>query len=72
MAGPVRSVSQAFSLMRLLAVAAAPQSLTDLVRATGTSPSSCLNLLRTLLTEGVIEADTVQTVSADAKLAGHR
>ena len=57
MAGPVRSVSQAFSLMRLLAVAAAPQSLTDLVRATGTSPSSCLNLLRTLLAEGVIEAD---------------
>ena len=57
MTGPVRSVSQAFALMRLLAVAEAPQSLTELARATATSPSSCLNLLRTLLGEGVIEAD---------------
>ncbi len=43
--------------MRLLASAEKPQNLTDLARATATSPSSCLNLLRTLLAEGVIEAD---------------
>lgn len=57
MTGPVRSVSLAFTLMRVLAAADGPQSLTDLARTTATSPSSCLNLLRTLLAEGIIEAD---------------
>lgn len=70
MTGPVRSVSQSFALMRLLAVADAPQSLTDLARATATSPSSCLNLLRTLRAEGVIEADQAKRYHLTARWLG--
>jgi IclR family acetate operon transcriptional repressor len=52
----VRSVSQAFAILRHLADSA-PQSLSELGRALELSPSSCLNLLRTLVDEGVIERE---------------
>ena len=54
----VRSVSQAFSILRLLAEEARPKRLTDLARVTGLSPSSCLGILRTLVAEGAIEIDS--------------
>ncbi|MGC4252664.1 MAG: helix-turn-helix domain-containing protein, partial [Sphingobium sp.] len=56
MTGPVRSVSQAFAILRLLAEES-PLSLSDIGRSLGLSPSSCLNLLRTLVDEGVIDRD---------------
>lgn len=56
MTGPVRSVSQAFAILRLLAEES-PLSLSDIGRATRLSPSSCLNLLRTLVDEGAVERD---------------
>lgn len=58
MIGLVRSVSQAFAILRLLAEQGGGQTLTEIVRATGLSPSSGLNLLRTLVAEGAIEADS--------------
>lgn len=42
--------------MRLLAETS-PMSLSDIARVTGLSPSSCLNLLKTLVDEGVVERD---------------
>jgi DNA-binding IclR family transcriptional regulator len=54
MSGPVRSVSQAFAILRLLA-GEGPLTLTQVCRATGLSPSSGLNLLRTLVGEGAVE-----------------
>ena len=56
MTGPVRSVSQAFAILRLLA-GAGPMTLSDIGRLVGLSPSSCLNLLRTLVSEGVLDRD---------------
>jgi len=56
MTGPVRSVSQAFAILRLLAEAGA-MTLSDIGRLAGLSPSSCLNLLKTLVAEGAIERD---------------
>lgn len=56
MSGPVRSVSQAFAILRLLA-GASPLSLSEIGRAAGLSPSSCLNLLKTLVDEGAVERD---------------
>lgn len=50
----VRSVSLALAILRLL-TEAGPLSLSEIGRATGLSPSSCLNLLRTLVEEGAIE-----------------
>ena len=58
MMGPVRSVSQAFAILRVLAAQGSALTLTDIVRTTGLSPSSCHNLLRTLVGEGVIEAES--------------
>lgn len=55
MTGPVRSVSQAFAILRVFSREEAPLTLSDVTRATGLSPSSCLNLLRTLVGEGVLE-----------------
>ena len=52
----VRSVTQAFAILRALADSA-PQSLSELGRALDLSPSSCLNLLRTLVDEGVVERE---------------
>ncbi len=56
MIGPVHSVSQAFAILRLLADAK-PLTLSDIGRAVEISPSSCLNLLKTLVAEGAIERD---------------
>lgn len=56
MTGPVRSVSHAFSILRLLADRR-PLSLSDIARLAELSPSSCLNLLKTLVEEGVIERE---------------
>lgn len=58
MSGPVRSVSQAFAILRLLAREAQAQTLSDVARATGLSVSSCLNLLRTLVAEGALVAES--------------
>ena len=52
----VRSVAQAFAILRLLASTGA-QTLTDVARGLGLSPSSCLNLLRTLVDEGAVELE---------------
>ena len=49
----VRSVSQAFAIMRLLADSEA-LTLSDIGRSLELSPSSCFNLLGTLLAEGAI------------------
>lgn len=56
MTGPVRSVSQAFAILRLLGEAGA-MTLSDIGRLVGLSPSSCLNLLKTLVAERAIERD---------------
>lgn len=56
MTGPVRSVSQAFAILRLLGDAGA-LTLSDIGRSVGLSPSSCLNLLKTLLAERAIERE---------------
>lgn len=56
MSGPVRSVSQAFAILRLMALEGQSLTLSDIARATGFSLSSCLNLLRTLVGEGALEA----------------
>ncbi|WP_428683515.1 IclR family transcriptional regulator [Sphingopyxis sp.] len=56
MTGPVRSVSQAFAILRLLGDAGA-LTLSDIGRSVGLSPSSCLNLLKTLVAEGAIERE---------------
>ena len=54
MTGPVRSVSQAFAILRLLSRRTDGLTLSQVVRELGLSPSSCLNLLRTLVAEGMI------------------
>lgn len=56
MTGPVRSVSQAFAILRLLGDTGA-LTLSDIGRSVGLSPSSCLNLLKTLVSEGAIERE---------------
>lgn len=58
MPGPVRSVSQAFSILRLLSTQGA-RTLSEIVRETDLSPSSALNLLRTLVAEGVCQRETI-------------
>jgi DNA-binding IclR family transcriptional regulator len=63
----IRSVSQAFAIIRHLAESG-PLTLSEVAAALNVSPSSCLNLLRTLVNEGVLERE------ADAKryrLAGN-
>ncbi len=54
MTGPVRSVSQAFAILRLLSRRSDGLTLSQVGRELGLSPSSCLNLLRTLVAEGMI------------------
>ncbi len=56
MTNPVRSISHAFSILRLLAEAEA-LTLSDISRSVGLSPSSCLNVLRSLVFEGAIDRD---------------
>jgi DNA-binding IclR family transcriptional regulator len=57
--GRVPAVRQALLLLRHLAEAERPASLSMLARATTISPSSCFNLLRTLAEEGVVTFDPV-------------
>ena len=52
--GRGRSVSLAFAVLRVIAREGRALTLSDIARASSTSPSSCLNLLRTLVVEGVI------------------
>lgn len=56
MTGPVRSVSQAFAILRLLSESS-PLSLSDIGRLLELSPSSAHNLLKTLVAEGAVERD---------------
>lgn len=56
MTGSIRSVSQAFAILRLLADEDA-LTLSDIGKLIGTIPSSCFNLLKTLEAERVIERD---------------
>ena len=56
MTGPVRSVSLGFAILRLLAQSG-PLTLSEIGRIVGLSPSSALNLLKTLAGEGAIERD---------------
>lgn len=56
MSGPVRSLSQGFAILRLLAETE-PLSLSDIGRRLELSPSSGLNLLKTLVAEGAVERD---------------
>lgn len=56
MTGPVRSVAQAFAILRLFAESG-PLTLSDTGRLVGLSPSSCLNILKTLVAEGAVERD---------------
>jgi len=56
MTGPVRSVSQAFAILRLLGGSGA-LSMSEIGRIVGLSPSSCLNLLKTLVSEGALDRD---------------
>lgn len=53
MTSSVRSVTLAFAILRLVAARGA-LTLSEVARATETSPSSCLNLLRTLVAEGAL------------------
>ncbi|MEN9683138.1 MAG: hypothetical protein RLZZ427_889 [Pseudomonadota bacterium] len=55
MTGPVRSVSQAFAILRLLSSHPGGLTLSTIARELELSPSSCLNLLRTLVGEGMAE-----------------
>jgi DNA-binding IclR family transcriptional regulator len=52
----VRSISQAFAILRLIGEGG-PLSLSDVARARGMSPSSCLAILRTLVAEGALLRD---------------
>jgi IclR family acetate operon transcriptional repressor len=56
MSGEVRSVTQAFSILRLLADTE-PLTLSETARLAGLGPSTCFNLLKTLLSEGAIVRD---------------
>ena len=56
MAGEVRSVSQAFAVLRLLADGE-PMTLSDIGRSLGLGASSCFNLLGTLVAEGAVVRD---------------
>lgn len=52
----VRSVSNAIAIIRHLAVAE-PQGVNAVARAVGLSPSSCFNILKTLVAERVVAFD---------------
>ena len=55
MSTQVRSVSLAFAVLRALAARSAGATLSEVARAVDLSPSSTLNLLRTLVAEGAVE-----------------
>ncbi|MDP3905833.1 helix-turn-helix domain-containing protein [Novosphingobium sp.] len=70
MPGPVRSISQAFMILRLLAQHGGALTLSEITRATDLSLSSCLNLLRTLVAEGALEAENGKRYRLAAGWAG--
>jgi IclR family transcriptional regulator, acetate operon repressor len=57
MASSIRSVASAFAILRLLANSG-PLTLTGIGQELGLSPSSCLNLLRTLVDQGAVERES--------------
>lgn len=68
----VRSVRQAFAILRLLA-GQGPLTLSEIARALELGPSSCLNLLRTLVDEAAVERETGTkryTLAADWNATG--
>ena len=70
MSGPVRSVSQAFTILRLMAQNGGALTLSEITRATDLSLSSCLNLLRTLVAEGALEAENGKRYRLAAEWSG--
>jgi len=55
--GPVNSVVQAVTILRHLGTRADGAGVTAIARATGISPSSCYNVLRTLVSEDLASFD---------------
>jgi DNA-binding IclR family transcriptional regulator len=61
LAGPkqlVGSIVHAVAVLRFLADAEEPLGVTALAKALGISPSSCFNIVRTLVSEGLLEFDS--------------
>src|SRR5436190_8870465 len=56
-AGKVGSVVQALSILRYIARTREPAGVTAIARALQINPSSCFNILRTLVAEGFLERD---------------
>lgn len=56
---PVNSVVQAIAVLRHLGAAVEPEGVTAIARALGLSPSSCFNVLRTLVREDLVRFDPV-------------
>lgn len=56
-AGLVGSVVQALSVLRYIARTREPAGVTTIARALNINPSSCFNILRTLVAEGFLERD---------------
>jgi DNA-binding IclR family transcriptional regulator len=57
MTPPVPSVAHAFAILRLLSVRPEGMTLSEVARTRSLSPSSCLNLLRALVSEGALLRD---------------
>ena len=55
---PVPAIGHAFSILKLLGSARTPMGVTAIARSLELSPSSCFNLLKTLLAEGMVDFDT--------------
>jgi hypothetical protein len=53
------AVSQAARILRCLSTAPAPLGVSAVARELGLSPSSCFNILRTLVAEGLLAFDPV-------------
>jgi DNA-binding IclR family transcriptional regulator len=61
LAGPkqlVGSIVHAVAVLRFLADAEEPLGVTAIAKALGISPSSCFNIVRTLVSEGLLEFDS--------------
>ncbi|HCW61968.1 MAG TPA: hypothetical protein DHB48_13395 [Sphingobium sp.] len=56
---PVNSVVQAIAILRHLGALSEPQGVTAIARALGLNPSSCFNVLKTLLREDLVSFDAV-------------
>lgn len=55
----VGALASGLALLRYLAGARSPAGVTQLARETGINPSTCFNLLKTLVHEGLVEFDPV-------------